>query len=220
LSRRAAARQETDARLAHSNFRESVAVPYIAQPTFLPRYTPIFQPEFEQYEPGRTLVDFHRRDERMLTPELIPKWARRISRGTEMPDLFFIAAAWCISERFKDLIEHHEPDLHGFYPVPLFQKNGSAIATRFFLLDVRQVIDAVVPEASATFTSRLPDGTRVVQFGDYSKVAVDPSRVAGRHVWRGRKHLRPLFFMSDALVAALQQAKIKKPTYYKTIDPS
>jgi hypothetical protein len=196
----------------------SVAVPYIVTSSFNNRYFPIFSAEIENSEPGRPLVDLYRRDGRMLTPEQIPKWARRVSRGTEMPDVFHIAAAWCISERFKELIEHDEPDIHGFYPVPLFQKDGSEIAVRFFLLDVRQVIDAVVPEASDTFLSRLPDGRSVIQFNDYARVAVDLSKVAGRHMWRGRQHLVERIFMSDALVAALQRAKIRKFQFYKTLE--
>lgn len=192
-------------------------MPFMVLTSVNARYCPVFALEQKPSPPGRPLVEALRANGHLLDPDRVPLSGRHMAGGKTPPDVFCFVAAWWIAERVKDLIEKYEPNRHGFYYVPLFNGDGSPIQTRYYLFDLCDPIDTIVPEASQVYYMSLPDGRQVAQFSDYSKVAVATDRIGGRHVWRERTHLTSQYFMSDELVGAMQAAKITKLQYNPTI---
>lgn len=184
-------------------------MPFVVQTSLEPRYCPLFD-----CQPNRPRVDYVRSSGAMLDPAELPREGRQIGSHKHIPDFINMAGCWCVSEPLKRLVEAHEPDVHAFHLLPLFRRDGSPLPP-YFLFDIRQQIDAVIEPQSDI---RWWEGTMVV--GDYATLALDPARIQGRHVWRGRMHFSNIAFFSDQLQEGVVRAKLKKLRMEKTRDPS
>jgi hypothetical protein len=185
------------------------AMPYFAQPSLLPRYFPLFDPQ-----PNRPRVEYMRSNGAMLDPDELPREARQVSVHKNIPDVVMMAGSWCVSQPFKNLVEAREPGTHAFYPLPLFRRDGSQLPP-YYLFDIRQQIDAVIVEKSK-ISWWDTDGFKIMCVGDHADLMLDPAMIHGRHVWRGKTHLSNDVFFSDDLAKAVLNAKLIKLRLVKT----
>jgi len=180
-------------------------MPYVAHTSLEPRFCPRFA-----CEPHAPKVDFVRPNGAMLDPAELPSLARQVSPHKTIPDFINMMGCWCVSEPFQALVEAREPGVHAFYRLPLYRRDGSAIERSYYLFDVRQQIDAIDVEHSEVTWSEAAPGLRVLHVGSFEKLAVDPVKVADRHVWRGKTQLSGTVFLSDDLANAVVEAKLMK----------
>jgi len=125
------------------------------------------------------------------TPELLarkphPYYIEPPERGP-LPDMFDGKCVWTISERFKALIEHLEPNTHSFIPVDIVSAETEEELGTYHLLVVGQVIDAIVIDQT-TFVGG--EGRAGFQINPQlenlgGEIVLNSQQTKGRHLWRG-----------------------------------
>lgn len=123
-----------------------------------------------------------------------------------------------VSRAFKKMIDDLEPTRNQFFPIEVCEKTGEELAASYFLMNVTQACDVLDYEKSDMESAwsewKKPSGetVRVQQWclRYQPKVLVAaPSAIGDKHLWRGRKQLQSRLFFSDALMARVQEAKLK-----------
>lgn len=89
----------------------------------------------------------------------IPTAAQQ-TNSVPIPDVFLIGDAGIVSERFRELIENHEPDIHQFFRIDLSFNDGSEVEERHYIWHVTQYAPCVLYKDSKQ--KRL----RYVKFGE------------------------------------------------------
>ena len=140
---------------------------------------------------------------------LIPK-KLRVVRGT--PDWDFCAqtgVAYAVSQRFKDLIEGIEPEVHEFVPFELYDKQSKKIERSYFFWRIRVQLDAVTPELGGLkmLGSGPSHGWSMVP-GGQDRLAVRKERIAGHAAWYDIRYINQIF-VSDRVLAGLEAQKLK-----------
>jgi hypothetical protein len=126
-----------------------------------------------------------------------------------LPDIFQVTSEKGISQRLKDIIEFFEPGIHQYFPVTLMRTKKEAFPGSYYLLNVCQICNSLVPEKSNFRVANTPNGmeywSRVPGLKNYRTIR--KSDVEGKHLWR-EKLYRDDLYMSDDLYAACRKQKI------------
>ena len=144
---------------------------------------------------------------------------RRKSRKKNLPpDFYRPGGIWVVSLAFKKIIDDLEPTRNQFFPIEVCEKTGEELAASYFLMNVTQACDVLDYEKSDMESAwsewKNPSGETVrvqqwyLQYQPKFLVAA-PSAIGDKHLWRGREQLGTCLFFSDALMARVQEAKLK-----------
>ena len=129
-----------------------------------------------QYQPapGREHVSWHNYTlpgER-VRPEWQPQSVLRAVCTPEdlcseySPDLSFVVGGVpCLSTHARDLIESLEPQVHQFFPVDMFDLNGAICEPRRYILNVCQLVDAIIDGFLPSSRRRSPKAERIRRTG-------------------------------------------------------
>lgn len=151
---------------------------------------------------------------------------KKANRGNTYLDFLRLTNLVLASERFRDLVEALEPDVHQFFPVKMVTKSGELIPLTYFLLNVAQSFDCVIAEKSdlAWRVSNPPAGglqrepLRYQVINSEDGLVLRKDVVHGRHMFRnqGKLPLKGCLFFSNELMAKLHDAKVKGVQAYST----
>jgi hypothetical protein len=117
-----------------------------------------------------------------------------------MPDIFRGFMLYFVSQEFKDIIEHHEPGVHQFFPVEAYG-NDSHATGHMYLLNICQRLDGVNRQAS---TAKLD------MFWEYGSgsVVFDLNALKNFHLWVDKHIYGHGFYVSEAIHTAIVDAKL------------
>ncbi len=154
-----------------------------------------------------------------LLPENVPGEARVVSKHRTLPDFITLSPAMRVCAAFREIVEDLEPGVHQFSPVTLYARSGEKVDRHYYLFKVLQTRDAVIDEKSDVEwvpLDSIPGPTYLAFTRMSPHLTLDAQRIAGRHVWRGDKHLRLRVFFSDAVGGAIERLKLKKLNLVRT----
>ena len=144
---------------------------------------------------------------------------KKVSRGDVYPDFLRLTNLRLASERFRDLVEALEPDVHQFFPVKMVRKSGAPISLPYFLLNVAQSFDCIIPEKSdlAWRVTSSPAGSiqreplRYQVINSHDGLVLKKDVVRGRHMFRsqGKLPLKGCLFFSNELMTKVTEAGLK-----------
>jgi hypothetical protein len=152
--------------------------------------------------------------------------AIKVSRGDVYPDFLRLTNLILASERFRDLVEALEPNVHQFFPVKMVRKSGELISLPYFLLNVAQSFDCIVAEKSdlAWRVTSSPVGgiqrepVRYQVINSEDGLVLRKDVVRGRHMFRsqGKRPLKGCLFFSNELMTKINGAGVKGVFGYPT----
>lgn len=179
---------------------------YVVNLSFDLRHWPQFV--FEDIEKG-TFMGLESGEARH--PDGVPTRARLTSKSEEVPDFVQMAGCWAVSGTFRGLVERLEPKVHQFLPVELILGPGRTTPKNYFLLNICQKIDAVIPERSnVDAVLNEATGNVLLHPGAGPPVwVVDGHAIKGLHLWRGARQLRDQILFSDVLMSAVRSKDLK-----------
>lgn len=103
-----------------------------------------------RYKNEATIIDYKTYECERIEASEVP--ATLLYRGKNITDFCIIARGVpyinVVSERFRDLIEDLEPDVHNFIPVQIVRRDGSHVEGRFYYMNVRQLAYTIDIEKS------------------------------------------------------------------------
>lgn len=144
-------------------------------------------------------------------PELMPKSGYQAKRS-RVPDVFPMQASNAVSQRFKDLVEEFEPDVHQFFPLALRDKNGVPLPDNYYIFNCVVSLDAVlVAESGLSWRSeKIPEGRPESSMSFGSQLVFSRPAIAGHHLWVGDYLSQNLtIYVSDAFYTELRARKIR-----------
>lgn len=120
-----------------------------------------------------------------VQPDFVPRKILWAGRRKKMPEAI-LTSFLAVSERFRDLVEQYEPNVHQLIPVDVYTtKDGEPVA-RYYWLNVCNRIDSVDENRSNFFWK--PDylgGRGIWRYPDAGepKLVFSRSKIANRHLW-------------------------------------
>lgn len=179
--------------------------------SFVPIYDPLFKwvdnhykGEVREVAPGVVIsIESH---PFAFYPDLI---AQVVTRHKKLYDFFQIGQIFCVSDRFRNLIEKFEPDTHKFFEVSILDKGGNKFAGRYFLFNICTSVDALIIEKSSLKKYYSADGTRfsVAERGGDRFRCLSKVVTQNKHIWFDiRTH--STIYVSDAVFAQIKREKI------------
>lgn len=143
-----------------------------------------------------------------LPVHLLPNEVTVTKRKQVLPDILNLAG-WGISERFKDLIESFDLEVHQFHPVSVKSRKYPAVT--FFAMIVGYAVDNQI-ELSECDPIALRPGSRyskieVPRIGTHKRLAINRRATQDRNLWISTDIFDTLT-CSDQLYSAIKQAEI------------
>ena len=139
----------------------------------------------------------------------LPTQAKEKSRKKKYPDVFSMPGLNAVSARFRDLVEEFEPDVHQFFPLKLYRKNGNLVEEEYFIFNCAVSFDCVFTAKTDVQWQKLDSPN------DYPSLFIKNSRdqvlsrqeIAGRHLWCGLRQKCVGVYVSDAFFTRLKKEK-------------
>jgi len=131
---------------------------------------------------------------------------------------------WAVDESVKDIIERMEPGVHLFYPIEIRMPRGRVYPVQYYVLVVGTYFESFVPEKSDpySFNPQEANGLKWYIFhgrkAEITGLAFCKAMHTNAHLWRERGMDEWLICISGELEAALREAKLKLPKYYRMIE--
>lgn len=184
------------------------------------RYTP-FDFENERFPGNQNYVDFRRGIELQLPLATMSSARQKKQTNGALPDILTVRTYQICNKRFKEFVEHWEPDLHFFKSFSLKRKNGDSIGDHF-LWTVGQDVDCVLTDNLGAFwdpkdrefhfdeVRRQAERSRQSNKGPL--VQISKPAIAGRHLWTAGLlaaigEAKTSYFFSDEFHAAYKQER-------------
>ncbi len=159
--------------------------------------------------PGQKVVIWNSTEGRPIPSEFQPQSVLRADCVPEErnvpdnPDVSFVTGgAPCLSSAVRDMIEALEPGAHQFFPVDIYGVDGNVREPRRYLLNVCQLLDAIVDGRYAI----LNNGSRLYRASSLSPIKIRRQEVSNLHLWRDRRLDNQKFFVSDVLYRQIADA--------------
>jgi hypothetical protein len=189
---------------------------YLVHFPLIQRYTP--QCDIGDGEPNEDFAALD--DGRPASADLVPKRARVMSAHKRYPDLARIRWYWGVRERFKDLVESREPNVHQFFPIQLQYGDERLEEERIYIFNICRVIDAINLDKSNISwikAGRLPPIPSIIR--NPFHLSLDKNKICGFHVWRGdgREGHAHVYF-SDELYDDVRRLKLRSIEGSHTLD--
>ncbi|MCV6577009.1 MAG: hypothetical protein OIF58_14885 [Cohaesibacter sp.] len=146
-------------------------------------------------------------------PARLPTKAIEETRKKSYPDIFTMPALNAVSQRFKDLVEDFEPEVHQFFPLELFRKNGDPVEEDFYIFNCTVTFDSLLMKHSDEEWLKLdePDEYPRLRITDQHKQTLSRPAIGGRHIWKPfrQRITGGGLYVSDAFHKRLKQEKFK-----------
>ena len=146
-------------------------------------------------------------------PLIIGTKAMLISRHKVIYDMFNGPAGPCCSQKFKDLVDELEPDIHEFIPISLYWKNGEQIDGSFYLFSMLQVLDTMIPEKSSIEWRKMKDRDYFYWCETEPPIreyfTLDAKAIEGKHLWWEEKVKLSMELCSDTFHDEFQKRDLK-----------
>ncbi len=202
-------------------------MPSILKLSLEPRYCPgiSFAPDNKAFLRKYLNGDKPEFPEERYDPDEAPMRVVLKSRHKAIPDFVTVHSRPALCPEARALIEAFEPGVHQFLPVEVVRKRGKRPVHRldgrvldepYHLFIPQTVLDAVWIERSQVRVDPTHLGPPMVvprYVGRYDNIVLRRELTGGRHVWRGRFHLPERIILSDALVRAVEERKLRKPEW-------
>lgn len=152
-----------------------------------------------------------------ISPDLVPsKAVVRTSHKCDQ-EILPLMYSWAVSEQVKDIIEELEPGAQQFFPIDISLKSGAPTLRKYFLMNIRQVIDGVdLANTDVEWQSIQTFGHEhyypvldTIPYMGNKKLFFIKQQVEGHHLWRGRSNFSTKIFCSDDLMDAFKRIKVK-----------
>ena len=149
-----------------------------------------------------------------VVPDRAPRKALWQVRKAEyaITDIASIFGQTVVSEKFRQLVESLEPDVHQFIPVDIYDKPGGAVSSRRYWLNVCRRKDCVDPVRSKF--EWVTDYSGVTGFWDDeahpdSKLVFSKEKIGDMHLWVNPHLLvHKNFYASSSFMEAAKAAGI------------
>ncbi|MFM9942783.1 MAG: imm11 family protein [Hyphomicrobiaceae bacterium] len=152
--------------------------------------------------PG-TMVDSSWTNGATIPADVVPKQVRI----TEGPDRFYdwhsVGSANLVSQAFKDVFDSLAKGQQQFFPVDVFYKTGEPAPGAYYLFNVPNVIDSIVPERS----NLEPFGHSYLGKEGPWQVELSVAKIGSLSAWVEMRY--PFQFVSDRTAAALRARQLK-----------
>lgn len=158
-----------------------------------------------------------------IVDDLLPRRYTLVKPYKALGDVIDLGAGIAVSARFRDALEALEPGRHQIWPVEIVLPSGEAYPTEYFMLRVLTELDAWDREQSDP--ACWEQSRRVMKIAPLKKnnahgIALKRSVIGDHHIWRG--FVSPEsgisgfnFYVSDALKAAIDDARLKTTPMYQ-----
>ena len=144
--------------------------------------------------------------------EKLPDEIVQMSSHDSLPDFIVNANSWIVSEAFRKVLNQVGQGKNEFLPVPVYGKNGAPSDQEYYLLDVREIRQAInFDQSRGRWDESYGVRSFEPEFPYY--LPINPDVVNGVHLWREPKFVYDWIFFSDELVAAVERAKLKRLRY-------
>lgn len=131
---------------------------------------------------------------------------------------------WAVDQSVKDIIERLEPGLHHFYPIEIRMPRGRVYPVQYYVLVVGAYLESFSPKESDPYSFKPQEANEVRWYilhgykAEITGLALRKAMHANAHLWRERGMDEWLICLSGELEAALSEAKLKLPKYYRMIE--
>lgn len=140
---------------------------------------------------------------RAIKPDHLPTKVFYKGKRYGIPEVISGCKMFLVNDRFKDIVESIEPDVHQYFPVDVVWEDGT-LAQKMYLFNICNRLDAVSREAS---TAELRKGR--MWEPSTGKMVFSTTRVGDHHIWIDRHIVAPsMFYCSDKMHQALRDADI------------
>jgi hypothetical protein len=129
--------------------------------------------------------------------------------------------SWVVSERFVELVERLEPNVHQFLPIrESVARHGTPIGRAFFLMNVLVRLEPIDFEHSNVEwkTMRFSDQTEITmpELSFPFKLALRRDLIERHHLWQGGKNgLMGSYYMSERLHDEMAKAHLSPLSFRK-----
>ncbi len=153
-----------------------------------------------------------------------------------LPDLIAASSLPIVCDAFRTILQELEPGRHQFVPIRILDETGVLLSEAHWLMNVLQCRTCVVPreqvEQWQAEGHRFPEADAFWSMHKGARRALtlylDKVQVEGLHLWRpiysslpATQRLYPFeFFLSDELLARIEEAGLRKLSYRSTIEIS
>ena len=138
------------------------------------------------------------------SPILFFTSAKLVSAHKSLPIFFSLSGFICIENSARELIENLEFGMHQFIPIRLFRKNGVEFETKYYILNICQLVNAMNLKKSNLRIETSRDGMKYITRGlervDYR--TLNGQLIRSVHIWRETLFERD-YYVSDRFVEML-----------------
>lgn len=153
-----------------------------------------------------------------LDPATVPKKFLWGGNTLEVPDMIAYRGPYIISERFRDLIESFEPNVHQFLPIDFERPNGSHAARHFLMQACNRInsVDAEQTTSSCYFGNE--GGTRNCKVFIGGELVFNLCQIGSAHLWVDN-NLPPDNFCSNNLGDGIINMGLKgvRPHFFRDV---
>ena len=193
-------------------------MPYIFRPSSSLKFCPLFDRRCKETEVQGLTFDSESSGE-WIDPATADCVFRCKSGHKAIYDLVGLNGWYGVNQRVRDVIEEFEPGIHQFIPTTVLKKDGTPFNDdNYFILNIRQVVDAIIIEKSDVYKK---EGTHFDTGEYFYRLLPDPSLtffmiqfdntlISGKHLWRGKNHLPTRTFCSDELLKRFDEEGFKR----------
>ncbi|HWD28323.1 MAG TPA: DUF1629 domain-containing protein [Rhizomicrobium sp.] len=144
-----------------------------------------------------------------VSHENLPTKMRVSGRKTQLVDFNTAYHIYFVNRRFIDVVERFQTDIQ-YFPVECIWKDKTPAGTYYFFFTTVMVDAVIREETTATWVPTLPgEGLWQPRLDLGETFAFDTSRLDGKHMWVDPNMPTKWALVSDALYAALREAKIE-----------
>jgi hypothetical protein len=151
---------------------------------------------------------------RPLGIENVPKIGRYRQPFETPPvaDVLLVSSAVVVNDRFKNLVEEFEPDIHLFAPIELQYNDGRPIDGNFYFFNCNFDIDCILtandPAWFRNVNNKIISNIKHIRSGTSIDVNLSKPAIYGRHLWTGGPLGWNQLFVSDIFYKAMRDSDI------------
>ena len=190
----------------------------IGNPKYSPKMKWLDKPKRtpEEYKAFKaTLTDEYKQGSfpKRIHPGQIGTRVKLIGSRANVPDCFCSIFKHGCSERFRELVEELEPNVHEFIPFKILRKDGSELDGDYYGFSNLQVLDSMVPEQSSVAWVKVKDREyfhwQLTEPPTREYYSLRKKIIAGKHIWWEKITGIKLQFCSEELHAKFKERGLK-----------
>ena len=151
-----------------------------------------------------------------VNPRAIPRvFRQRAPHKAGIGDITLVDGSVAVNQRFKDLVERFELDMHLFVPIRLERSNGDLIDGDWYFFAIQQDVDCILTtlDEQSHFVETYAGGWRYSLGGlaptSSRKLYMSLPAVAGKHLWTAGLLGCDDAFVSDEFAEAYRKSRFR-----------